>query len=726
MGEKDQGPTPGGSEKKETTILYPQTINAIKNSDHKLQTPNAIYRIMWYIAGMKRASSLPKKATHLNKINKELSTSHIFFKHLAELSPEAVVVHSEGTIVYANPAAVKLIEANTEGELIGQPVMRFIHPDSIPLIRKRIKTMLTKHLVAPYVEEKFISLKGKIILAETKAVPFTYEGKPAILAIMNDITEKKRLENNLKRSEERFRTLIQQSADAIQLLNKNGEIMYTSDSIKRVLGYTPSEIRGQNALPYLHPEDLPRFMEAFQKLLKLPGGEASLTYRVRHKNGSWQWIEATSVNHIDNPAIQAIVGNFRNITKRKNAEECEKYLEQITAQLNASLDYKTTLQNICKMLVPYFADYIRIVLISDSNHLEEVAAYHTDPKKSKLVKKLFESYRNHPHADFGVLHIIQSGKPEIIEKVTQDMIPDGKSSKTIQRVTSKLQLTSYIGVPLKLKKTVVGVITFSLTGSERIYTKEDLHFSEEIASRIVYAIENARLFAQAKKTISLRDDFISLASHELKTPLTSLKIYIQSLDRQFEKRGDLTYSQYFQKINLQTNKLTQLVNDLLDISKIRQGKLEYTMETLDINRLVTDTVSTLSEISKQHVILVTGEIRKAVYADPYRIAQVLTNLLTNAMKYSPHADKIIVSLLQDEAQAKIAVQDFGIGIDPKDQKKIFAQFYRVSNSLEKTFPGLGMGLFISHEIIKRHSGLIQVDSQKGKGSIFSFTIPYCQ
>jgi two-component system CheB/CheR fusion protein len=234
------------------------------------------------------------------------------------------------------------------------------------------------------------------------------------------------------------------------------------------------------------------------------------------------------------------------------------------------------------------------------------------------------------------------------------------------------------------------------------------------------------LYTEAQRAIILRNDFISLASHELKTPITSLKMYIQALDRQYAKQGEMSLQTFFAKIDRQINKLSLLINDLLDISKIQHGKLEFSMDAIDLTSLVKDTVDAVQEMARKHTITVEGEIKKKVYADQDRIYQVLTNLLTNAIKYSPKADNVIVRLVPEKEAAVVTVQDFGIGIDSNQQKKIFNQFYRVENTEQQTFPGLGMGLYISQEIIKRHNGLMRVVSSKGEGSQFTFTLPYSQ
>lgn len=228
----------------------------------------------------------------------------------------------------------------------------------------------------------------------------------------------------------------------------------------------------------------------------------------------------------------------------------------------------------------------------------------------------------------------------------------------------------------------------------------------------------------AQKELEQRkEDFLSATSHELKTPLTSQKVFVQLLQKEIEKNKDSTYVHFTTKINEQTDKLTKLVTDLLDVSKVQGGKLVLNFAPFNMNECIRAAVDEMHAIAKKHKIVIKGKIVGDVKGDKERISQVVINLLTNAVKYSPKADKIIVSLKKDKNVVLVSVQDFGIGIDKNELENVFDRFYRVSDIDEKTYPGLGMGLYIASEIVKLHGGKIWVDSTKGKGSTFSFTMP---
>lgn len=221
-----------------------------------------------------------------------------------------------------------------------------------------------------------------------------------------------------------------------------------------------------------------------------------------------------------------------------------------------------------------------------------------------------------------------------------------------------------------------------------------------------------------------KDEFLGIASHELKTPVTSLKSYAQVLYRRFRKRGDKESAEHLLKMNGQLDKLTMLISDLLDVTKIEAGKILFSETEFALQPLIVEIVEELQRTTDHHKISIRGKVVREVYGDKERIGQVISNLLSNAIKYSPAAHRIVVSIAESKKEATVCVRDFGVGIPKKTLGKVFERFFRVSGPKQETFPGLGLGLYISSEIIKRQGGKIWVESEVGKGSNFCFSIPF--
>lgn len=243
--------------------------------------------------------------------------------------------------------------------------------------------------------------------------------------------------------------------------------------------------------------------------------------------------------------------------------------------------------------------------------------------------------------------------------------------------------------------------------------------------QVIGGAKIARDISKRKAEERQKDEFISMASHELKTPITSLKGFTQVLIRRFKQRNDADTIRLLSRMDGQLNKITKRINEMLDISVMTSGKLEYHKEPFALDTIVQEIVGTVQETTQTHHIMVEQQPYVQIFGDKDRIGQVLMNLLTNAIKYSPQADHVIVRVEADPDRRKaiLRVQDFGLGIAKNHQQNIFQRFYRVTEEKNQNFPGLGIGLYICDEIVKRHGGEISVQSEEGKGSTFSVIFP---
>jgi two-component system, chemotaxis family, CheB/CheR fusion protein len=220
-----------------------------------------------------------------------------------------------------------------------------------------------------------------------------------------------------------------------------------------------------------------------------------------------------------------------------------------------------------------------------------------------------------------------------------------------------------------------------------------------------------------------KEDFMSIASHELKTPVTSIKAYTQILHEKFKKSEDAKTAMMLGRLDSQVDKLTSLINTLLDIARVQSGQMDFEPEWFDAGNFVQDITEEVQRTTTRHKIITEIAGGGNLYADKARVAQVLNNLISNAIKYSPEADRIVVSVHDEDEHVLFAVRDFGIGIPENMHDQIFERFFRVSETAGNRVSGLGLGLFISAQIIRQQGGTISVKSEQGKGSVFTFTLP---
>ena len=347
-------------------------------------------------------------------------------------------------------------------------------------------------------------------------------------------------------SEKRFRALIEKSSDAVVLVDTNGVLLYVSPSTTGLLGYMPEELIERNAFELIHPDDVETVAHTLAGIAQEPGKSLKSEFRARHQNGSWRWVEGIGTNLLADPNIGAIVGNYRDITKRKQAEERQHLLNEASNVLVSSLDHQITLQEVAQLIVPALADYCRIALVDEQLQIEDIAVHHINPEKIVLVRELYEQYKDKVHSKNGVQRILHTGKSELVATVSGSVLKSVQDSPGLLQIISALGLQSYMGVPLLVRGKTIGAITFSSVQPHRHYTPDDLSFAEELARRIALVLENARLHRQAQAEIAerkqaeeqlraLQERNLALATTDPITSLPNHRALLARLDQEVER-----------------------------------------------------------------------------------------------------------------------------------------------------------------------------------------------
>lgn len=331
---------------------------------------------------------------------------------------------------------------------------------------------------------------------------------------------------------------------------------------------------------------------------------------------------------------------------------------------------------------------------------------------SKTLDGIITSWNKSAERMFGY------SEAEAIGKHISLIIPADRldeENMIISRIRSGLKVDHFE----TLRKTKTGrLINISLTVSPIRDKSGKIIGASKIARDITEQVETREKLEQYTKKLeqinNYKDEFISMASHELKTPITSINGYLQLLERNMKAGPQVLF---LKKASQQVSKLMSLISDLLDISKIQSGRLSLNLTRFNLCELLRETVETVQQTSTFHTLQLEAEDGLWLIADKQRLEQVVINLLTNSIKYSPESPQIFIKGRKEGGNILVSVQDFGIGIPPEKQKKIFDRFYRVEG-LEYTYSGLGLGLYISNEIIAQHQGKMWVQSELEKGSTF--------
>ncbi len=321
--------------------------------------------------------------------------------------------------------------------------------------------------------------------------------------------------------------------------------------------------------------------------------------------------------------------------------------------------------------------------------------------------------------------VIKTGKAFYIE----DAKGLDKKYKVAKEFIEMTGSHSAVLLPLIIRNKIIGILQFTFKVPQK-FSGEDKLFINTLAYQCAQAFERVIALEDLRKSNRelrnqnrVKDDFISMASHELKTPLTGINLFLDLLTKQLKTEKNNKSTIYLERVFEQVKRLQLLVDDLLDLSRIQKRKLTLHPEEFRLDELIRDLVTEYQLITKSHKIINQDIDKVLVFADKMRIYQVLANFISNAVKYSPEKSRITINLRKEEQYAHISVKDEGIGISKIDQNKIFNRFYQVDTTYRNGSLGLGMGLYISYQIIKAHGGKIWVQSKKGKGSTFYFSLP---
>ncbi|HLL60485.1 MAG TPA: ATP-binding protein [Candidatus Nitrosocosmicus sp.] len=559
--------------------------------------------------------------------------------------------------------------------------------------------------------------------------------------LKKEINERKKTEKALKEREDRYRAFVTQSSEGIWRfelekpipinlpINKQIDMCYQygylaecNDVMAKMYGFSKADDIIGARLGDLLVRDDPKNTEYLIHFIKSGYRASGMESYEIDKSGHQKCFQNNLVGIIENGYVIRGWGTQVDITEQKKHESALHFLAEASKVLSSSLEYQATLKSVANLAITYIADWCTVSMVEDNGTLTRLALAHKSAAKIKLAEKYQSLYPPEPTDKRGIYEVLRTGKSEMISQLPEDHSTSIKDKRRLSMI-KKIGLESYMIVPIKIQNKILGVISLISSEQGRHYKELDLQIAEALAERAGLAIENALLYQKANETLRLREEFISIASHELKTPLTSMKAFSQILQKYFAQKHETKAVDHMYKMHVQIDRLSKLVEDLLNVNKIKSGQLEYVFQPLNLDSIIETIIKEMRIINQSHDIILKGKSNATIFADQDRISQVLVNLIGNAIKYSPDAKKIEVSVHKGNEEVIIAIKDYGIGIAQEEHEKIFERFYRAKGTREQTFPGMGLGLYITSKIVQKHKGKIWVESDKDKGSTFYIKLP---
>jgi signal transduction histidine kinase/CheY-like chemotaxis protein len=410
---------------------------------------------------------------------------------------------------------------------------------------------------------------------------------------------------------------------------------------------------------------------------------------------------------------------------RKRNAEALRFLADASSVLAELEDVPSTLHKIARLSVPRFADWCAVDMLGEDGSLRRLAVAHVDPAKVQLAREMQRRYPPEPDAPQGVWNVLRSGRPEIISEITDAMLVERIKDPERLSAARQLGVKSYMAVPLRVKEETLGVITFATAESGRRYGPSDLAVAEDLARRAGVAIDNARLYAELRKADRQKDEFLAMLAHELRNPLGPIRNALHVMKQPHATPAVI--EQVRDMAERQAQHMSHLLDDLLDVSRISRGRIDLRKEIAELAPIIHRTVEAARPLIEERRHELTVGLPAAplwMEVDPHRLAQVLTNLLNNAAKYTDPGGRIELCAEQEGAEIVLRVRDTGIGIAPQMLPRIFDLFVQAERRLDRSQAGVGIGLTLVKRLVEMHGGRVEVASPGvGRGSEFIVRLP---
>ncbi|HVN95109.1 MAG TPA: PAS domain S-box protein [Syntrophorhabdaceae bacterium] len=620
--------------------------------------------------------------TERKNAEEALKASEERFRTLVEKSSDVIqLVSSDRQRFYVSPTITNILGYTPE-EFLAQPSEYGTHPDDRAAVEAAHVRAVNNPGEAIILIARRRHKDGSWRWCETTLRNLIDDPNVHAQVInFHDITERKNAEEALKASEERFRTLIEKSEEVISLTDANHKRLYISPTVEAVLGYSSEEYAAMKWVDVCHPDEWPMLDRNRDWMLKHPGEMIKFINRLRHKDGSWRWVEATSRNLLANPGVRAMVTNFHDITERKIAEDA---LKQKTEELDRF--FNITLDLLC------IADI-------EGNF--------------RRLNRAWEAVLGYQNKDLEGRKIIDFVHPHDVS-ATLEALSDLTAQRTVLNFVNRCRRKDGGWRWIEWRSAPAGNLIYAAARdiTERKQTEEALKQAKEAAEAATLAKSN----------------FLANVSHEIRTPMNAI-IGLSRLALQNNR--STKQHDYLTKIQTSAQTLLAIINDILDLSKMEAGRLVIASTVFPLDRFIRNVAAVTSLKAKEKGLAFSfralPDVPPVLKGDPLRLGQVLVNLIGNAVKFT-HTGEIAVEIKKiGEKQARgvlleFSVRDTGIGISPEQKAKLFTPFVQADESTSRRYGGTGLGLAISKELVEQMGGTIHVVSAMGKGSTFSFAV----
>jgi PAS domain S-box-containing protein len=598
-----------------------------------------------------------------------------------------------------------------------------MHPEDQPAVLAALQATLTEgipyhvtyRIVRPDQQVRWLDARAQLLKDASNT-------SRRLVGVCMDITDRRSAQARIEASEQRFRAVFDHALDGMLITATGGRVVDANPAACALLDLPREGLLGRH-LPKPDASGCTGAAQTTEDLSQR--GEM----RLQRAGGGVIDVEYSLAANVF-PGHDFAV--WRDTSARKRAEESLAFLAQASAVLTSSLDYPVAISNAVRLAVPHLADWAALDVLEPDGTLQRLAIAHADPARVALAQEISRRWPASTEDAQGVAQVIRSGQAELQAEIRDEILEQSIADAELLAIVRQLGLRSSMCVPLSVRGRTIGAITLLAAESGRRFTAADLRLAEDLARRVAAAIDNARLYEseqQARRNADAanraKDDFLATISHELRTPLNAMLGWTRIV-----RSGALDRNKYERALEtIERNAVTQaqLIEDLLDVSRIISGKLRLDFEPIQLARLVDQAVDTLRPTSEAKQLRVQCAIEQTpipLWGDPNRLQQVVWNLISNAIKFTPEQGNIRLELRHNKDTVSLTVSDSGAGIKPELLPYVFDRFRQADGATTRAFGGLGLGLAISRHIVELHGGRITASSQgEGTGATFCVVLP---